>query len=296
MEWALFAVLSLFWGASFLFYKLLITLGPLTVVLGRMGIAAVAMNLILHARGERLPPWRQWGPFFVMAALSNVFPFTMFAFSERHIDAGLAAILNATTPMFTVIVAHFWTHSEKLAWNKALGVVCGLAGVAIVMGPSAVAGFGNGSLLGQLACIAASVSYGFGGVYGKRFASMSLMTLVTAEFTAATLLVAPLALGFEQPWTLAMPDLTVWAALAGIALISTVAAYLIYFHILAKAGATNISLVTLLVPVSALFLGVVFLHEPLRLAAVSGMVVIGLGLAAIDGRPFAWITAHGVKR
>ena len=288
VEWALFLLLSILWGASFFFYKLLVTLGPLTVVLGRMGIAAIAMNLILAVRGQRLPPLPQWGPFFVMAGLSNVFPFAMFAFSERHIDAGLAAILNATTPIFTVIVAHFWTHNEKLAWNKALGVLCGVAGVAILMGPSARAGFGSGNLWGQLACIAASIAYGFAGVYGRRFSGMALPTLVTAEFTAATILTLPLALIFEQPWTLPMPGLSVWSALIGIALASTVLAYLIYFHILAKAGATNISLVTLLVPVSAVFLGVAFLGEKPTAGTYTGMFVIGLGLAAIDGRPLAW--------
>jgi drug/metabolite transporter (DMT)-like permease len=254
-----------------------------------MGIAAIAMNLILLVRGTRLPNWRQWGPFFVLAALANVLPFAMFAFSERHIDAGLAAILNATTPIFTVIIAHFWTHNEKFSWHKGLGVACGLIGVAILMGPSARAGFASGSLWGQLACIAASISYGFAGVYGKRFSGMALPTLVTVEFTAATLLTLPLAAIFEQPWTLPMPGLSVWGALLGIALASTVLAYLIYFHILAKAGATNISLVTLLVPVSAVFLSAIFLGERLTTGALAGMIVIGLGLIAIDGRPLKWL-------
>lgn len=289
LEWALFFALSLFWGASFFFYKLLVTLGPLTVVLGRMGIAALVMNIILPLRGERLPPLRDWAPFFVMAALSNVFPFAMFAFSERHISSGLASIINATTPMFTVIVAHCFTHSEKLSWNKSAGIVFGLLGVAIVIGPAALSDLGGKGLWGQLACLAASISYGFGGVFGRRFSGRPLIVVVTMQMTAATLLTLPLAVIFEQPWTLPMPELTVWAALAGIALISTVAAYLIFFHILAKAGATNISLVTFLVPVSAVLLGVVFLGEELSAQALGGMAVIGLGLAAIDGRPLSWL-------
>lgn len=287
LEWALLLILSLLWGASFFFYKLLVTLGPLTVVLGRMGFAALAMNLILLVRGGRLPALKDWSPFFVMAALGNVFPFAMFAFSERHITSGLASIINATTPIFTLIVAHFWTHNEKLAWNKALGVVLGLIGVTIVIGPSALDDLGSG-LLGELACLAASISYGFAGVYGRRFAGLSLFSIVTAQMTAATILVAPLAAVFEHPWTLPMPNTTVWGALLGIALLSTVLAYFIYFHILAKAGATNISLVTLLVPVSAVFLGMVFLGENLSAGAVTGMIVMALGLAAIDGRPLSW--------
>lgn len=289
LEWALFLFLSFLWGASFFFYKLLVTLGPLTVVLGRMGIAALVMNLLLAARGERLPPRAQWGAYFIMAALSNVFPFAMFAFSERHISSGLASIINATTPMFTVIVAHYWTHNEKLAWNKVLGVACGLVGVVVVIGPNVLNEFGGKSLLGEIACLAAAISYGFGGVYGRRFSGQSLFAVVTAQMTAATVLVLPLAAIFEQPWTLPMPSLTVWGALIGIALASTVLAYLIFFHILAKAGATNISLVTFLIPVSAVLLGVAFLGETVSVNAFAGMLVIGLGLAAIDGRPLSWL-------
>ncbi len=289
LEWALLLILSLFWGASFFFYKLLVTLGPLTVVLGRMGIAAVVMNILLFARGKRLPPLSQWGPFFVMAALGNVLPFAMFAYSERHITSGLASIINATTPIFTVIVAHYWTHNEKLGWNKAVGVVLGLVGVTIVIGPSALSDLGGKSIFGELACLIASISYGFSGVYGRRFSGQSLFSIVTAQLTAATILVVPLAAIFEQPWTNPMPTATVWAALFGIALASTVLAYLIYFHILAKAGATNISLVTFLVPVSAVFLGMLFLGEGLGANTVGGMLVMGLGLAAIDGRPIAFL-------
>jgi len=288
-EWALLLLLSLLWGASFFFYKLLVTLGPLTVVLGRMGIAALAMNVILWAKGERLPPLRHWGPFFLNATLGNVFPFAMFAFSERHITSGLASIINATTPIFTVIVAHYWTHNEKLAWNKILGVVLGLAGVTVVIGPGALSDLSLGNLLGEAACLAASISYGFAGVYGRRFSGQSLFVVVTTQLTAATLLVAPLALIVDQPFAAPMPAMTVWAALIGIALLSTVLAYLIFFHILAKAGATNISLVTLLVPVSSLLLGFFFLGEQVQPEALIGMIVIASGLAAIDGRPLAWL-------
>ncbi|GAA0546769.1 drug/metabolite transporter (DMT)-like permease [Rhizomicrobium palustre] len=288
LEWALFLALSVFWGASFFFYKVLVTtFGPFTIVLGRMGIAALVLNLILAARGERLPPPKEWGAYFLMALLSNVIPFSLFAFGEQTISSSLASIINAMTPIFTVIVAHFWTHNEKLAWNKALGVGFGFAGVAILMGPSAL--HGDNNLIGELACLGSTISYGFGGVYGKRFAGRPLLTVVTAQMTAATLLVAPLSLAIEHPWTLSMPGLPAWAALGGIALISTVLAYLIFFHILAKAGATYISLVTFLIPVSGLFLGAVLLNERIGASDICGMAVISLGLAAIDGRPLSWL-------
>lgn len=286
-EWALFLLLSFFWGASFFFYKVLVTaLGPFTIVLGRMGIAAVIMNLFLAVRGERLPPAREWGPYFLLALLSNVIPFSLFAYGEQTISSGLASIINAMTPIFTVIVAHFWTQNERFSWNKAAGVACGLAGVTILMGPGAL---GGNSIVGELACLGSTISYGFGGVYGKRFSHRSLFVVVTAQLTAATVLVAPLALLFEHPWTLPMPSTDVWSALFGIALVSTVLAYLIFFHILNKAGATYISLVTFLIPVSGLFLGTVFLHETVAPTDLAGMAVIALGLAAIDGRPLLWL-------
>jgi drug/metabolite transporter (DMT)-like permease len=289
LEWALLLLLSVFWGASFFFYKLLVSLGPFTVVLGRMGIAAAVMIPVLYAQGGRLPPLRDWGPFFILALLNCVIPFSLFAFSERHISSGLASIINAMTPIFTVLVAHFWTHNEKLAWNKAIGVGFGLAGVVILIGPAALSDAGGNDLLGELACLLATVSYGFSGVYAKRFSKRPLNEVVTCQFTAATILVIPLALVLDQPWIHPMPGLAVWASLFGIAVISTVVAYLIYFHILAKAGATNISLVTFLIPASGVFLGVAFLGETVSATAMAGIGVIALGLAAIDGRPLRWL-------
>lgn len=291
LEWALMGVLSLFWGASFFFYKVLVAeLGPFTIVFGRMAIAALVMNVYLRLSGGKLPAWRDWGPFFVFAAINNVVPFALIAYGETHISSGLASIINGMTPIFTVVVAHYWTHNEKLSWNKVAGVGLGFAGVVLLIGPDALAGLGNADLLGELACLAATVSYGFAGVYGKRFVGRSLAQVSTAQMNAATVLVIPFAAIIEHPWTLPVPTLGVWSALFGIALVSTVLAYLIYFHILAKAGATNISLVTFLVPVSAVLMGVFFLGESVNANAVGGMLAIGLGLAAIDGRPWRWLT------
>ena len=290
LEWALMLVLSFLWGASFFFYKVLAgEMGPFTVVLGRMGISAIVMNLILVSRGERLPPLKRWGPYFIMAALNNVLPFALFAYSERHITSGLASIINAMTPIFTVLVAHWWTHNEKLSANKIAGVVCGLAGVSILIGPSALGDIGGKNVLDELACLAATISYGFAGVYARRFSGQPLIRIVTMQMTAATIMAAPLAAFVEQPWMSPMPCLAAWSAVAGIAILSTVLAFLIYFHILAKAGATNISLVTFLIPISGVLLGVAFLGESVDVGAIAGMLVIGLGLAAIDGRPLQWL-------
>ncbi len=290
-EWALLLILSLFWGASFLFYRVLAPeLPPFTVVFGRVALAALVLNIVLVARGGRLPSRAvEWRSYFVMAALNNVIPFALFAYGEKHISSGLASILNAMTPIFTVLVAHWATHNEKLSWNKAVGVAFGFAGVIILIGPGALHGIGGQHVLGELACLCATICYGFGGVYAKRFAGQSLIKVVTAQVTASSLLTLPLATIIEQPWTLPMPSLAAWGSLAGIAMLSTVVAYLMYFHLLAKAGATNISLVTFLIPASAILLGVVILGETVSTSAFGGMLVIGLGLAAIDGRPLHWL-------
>jgi drug/metabolite transporter (DMT)-like permease len=291
LEWALIGVLSLLWGASFFFYKVLVSeLGPFTIVFGRVLIAALVLNVLLRARGEKLPAtFAEWRGYLVMAALNNVIPFALIAYGEKQISSGLASIINAMTPIFTVLVAHWATHNEKLSWNKVAGIGFGFAGVIILIGPSALSDIGSGNVIGELACLAATISYGFGGVYSRRFAGQPLIKVVGTQMTAATLLVTPLAAVFERPWMLPMPSLPVWGALFGISLLSTVVAYLMFFRVLAKSGATNISLVTFLLPISAVFLGVAFLGEHISVSAVAGMLVIGLGLAAIDGRPLQWL-------
>jgi drug/metabolite transporter (DMT)-like permease len=285
-EWGLLVLLSVLWGGSFFFYKILVeALPPFTVVLGRVGLAAVALNLFLLAKGDRMPVSPQlWRRFFVMGLLNNVIPFTLIVFGETRISSGLASILNATTPLFTVIVAHVLTRSERLSWPKAAGVALGFLGVAALIGPDALSNLGRGDLIGEAACLLAALTYAFAGVYGRRFRGVAPLEVATGQITASTLILAPIAGLVDKPWTLAPPSLQIWAALAGIALISTALAYMLYFCILATAGATNLLLVTFLLPISALLLGALALGEAIPARAVLGMTLIGAGLAAIDGR------------
>jgi len=285
-EWLLLLVLSGLWGGSFFFFKLLVeTLPPFTIVLGRVGIAAVALNLYLFARRDPMPTaLRTWGAFLVMGLLNNVVPFTLIVFGETRISSGLASILNATTPVFGVLTAHVLTRTEKLTWARGAGVLFGFAGVAVLIGPDALAGLGTQDLTGELACLAAAFIYGLAGLYGRRFKGIPPIKVATGQITASTLVLLPVAALVDRPWTLAMPDEATWAALIGIALLSTALAYMLYFRILAVAGATNLLLVTFLLPISALLLGWFALGESLAPGAVPGMVMIGLGLACIDGR------------
>jgi drug/metabolite transporter (DMT)-like permease len=289
-EWLMLLVLSVLWGGSFFFVAVLVkSLPPLTIVFLRVGVAALILNALLRAVGMRLPgTGAAWRAFLGMGLLNNAMPFCLIAWGQGHIASSLAAILNATTPISTVIIAHLLTDDEKITGGRLFGVVIGFLGVVILVGPDAIAGLGT-NLLAQIAVLAAAVCYAFAGVYGRRFRRMGIAPLLTAtgQVTASTLLLLPLVLFIDQPWTLPMPALPAWAAVVGVASFSTALGYVLYFRILSTAGATNLLLVTLLIPVSAIVMGTAFLGEHLQPRQYTGFALIGLGLAAIDGRLLA---------
>ncbi len=287
VEWLLLVALSVLWGGSFLFGKIaLAELPPFTVVLVRVGLAAVALLLAVAATRQSVPRARAvWLAFFSMGLINNFIPFSLIMWGQVRIGSGLASILNATTPLWTVVVAHWLTTDEKMDARKLAGVLIGVAGVAVMIGPVALAGLG-GDIAAQLAVVAATLSYAFAGLYGRRFARMGVAPIVVAggQVGATTIMLLPVALLVDMPWTLPMPGPRTWAALVGLALLSTALAYVLYFRILAKAGVTNLLLVTFLIPVSGVLMGVLVLDEILEWRQVAGMALIGLGLAAIDGR------------
>jgi drug/metabolite transporter (DMT)-like permease len=284
-EWGLLALLSVVWGGSFFFYKVLShTLPPLTVVFGRMAISAIALNLWLLARRDplRASP-REWGQFIALGAMNNALPFCCFAWSEIRISSGLAAILNATTPVFGVIVGALLKTGAPLTPLRGLAVVFGFLGVTVLIGPAALTG-AKGDVLSELACLLAGVGYAFGGFHGRRFAYMSPIKVAAGQTTGAALLMLPLAAMVDRFWTLPPPGPAAWGALLGIGLASTAFAYVLYFRLLQRVDPTDLMLVTFLVPISALILGLLFLAEPIKPAAFAGMAMIGLSLIAIDGR------------
>jgi drug/metabolite transporter (DMT)-like permease len=286
MEWALLIVLSVLWGGSFFFAEVaLVELRPFTVVLCRVGFAALVLVAVVYATGQRLPRrGGLWGAFFVMGALNNLIPFTLIVWGQTHIASGLASILNAATPLFTVVLAHLLTHDEKMTPNRLAGVVLGLAGVAVLIGPEVLRGLGF-HLVAQLAVLGAALSYAFAGIFGRRFRGEPPLVVAAGQVTATTVMILPIALFADRLWAVPLPGATTWAAIAGLAVLSTALAYVIFFRILATAGATNLLLVTLLIPVSAILLGTAILGERLAFGHLAGMALIGLGLAAIDGRP-----------
>lgn len=290
-EWSLLAFLSFLWGGSFFFAKIAVgALPPLTVVLVRVGLAAAALGLVLRLSGTPFPRTAAlWWTFAGMGVLNNLVPFALIFWGETVLSGGLASILNATTPVFSVLVAHALTSDDRLTAGKIVGIAVGLAGVVVLVGAEVITG-ASGAVLPIFACLGAALSYGLASVFGRRFKRMGVEPTVGAfgQVTATTAMMLPIALVTDTPWRLAFPGAAVVAALAGLALLSTALAYIIFFRLLATAGATNTSLVTLLVPVSAVLLGIAFLGERLSISQAIGMGLIGLGLVAIDGRAWAW--------
>ena len=275
-DWALLIALSMLWGGSFFFNRVALTeLPPLTVGLFRVGLVA------LRAYAG-------------MGLLNNVIPFSLIMWAQTRIDSGVASILNATTPVFGVLVAHWLTRDEKLTPARLTGAILGFLGVAAMMGAGGEAALKRDGWA-MAACLVAAFSYALSGVYGRRFKGLGVSPLSTAagQLTASTIMFAPLALLVDRPWSLPMPGATAMGATVGLALISTALAYLIFFRILSRAGATNLLLVTFLIPPSAILLGVAFLGESLAARHVVGMALIGLGLATIDGRPWKWARGRG---
>jgi drug/metabolite transporter (DMT)-like permease len=285
IEWVMLVSLSILWGGSFFFSKVAVAaIPPFTLVLGRTGMASMALILVLRALGHRLPRDRgAWRRYATMGLLNNVIPFCLIVWGQTQIASGLAAILNATTPLFTVVLAHVLTRDERLAPMKLLGVLVGLSGAVVTIGPELLGGIGRHGLA-ELAVVAAAISYGFAGIFGRRFKGANPMVTATGQLTASTTMMLPIALIVDKPWQLAMPGVTIWGAWIALALLATSLGYILYFRILATAGATNVLLVTFLIPVSAILLGAAILGERLDSHAFAGMALIFAGLALIDGR------------
>lgn len=290
-DWGLLVALSVLWGGSFFLTGATVReLPPITVVFLRIGLGAAALLAVVRALGDAMPTSnRFWAACFGMGVLNNLVPFCLFAWSQTQIPSALASILNATTPLFTVLVTHVLTRDEKATPGKLVGVVVGFAGVAVMIGADALRGLGT-ELLAQLAALAATLSYAFSGVFGRRFKALGLppVTIAAGQLTASTAMLLPICLLVDRPWTMPLPSHATLAAVVTLALVSTALAYILFFRILERAGATNLMLVTFLIPISAILLGSLFLGERLEPKHFVGMALIGLGLAAIDGRLFAF--------
>jgi drug/metabolite transporter (DMT)-like permease len=286
-DWTILLILAAIWGAAFIFIGIAVRhVPPLTYVWLRLAIAAAAMWAFLRWKGAALDlPRSAWGSILLLALLNNALPFTLFGWGQTHIASGLAAILNATTPIWGVVVAHLFTADERMTPRKLVGVVLGFGGVALMIGPSLLANLGS-SALAQVACVIAALSYALAAVWARRFRKQGLspLTVTTGQLSAGALLMLPVMLLVDRPWTMAMPPLVAWASIAALAIVCSAFGYVLYFRLIDRAGATNALLVTLLVPPVAIVLGSLFLAEVLAPQDFAGLALIALGLAAIDGR------------
>jgi drug/metabolite transporter (DMT)-like permease len=283
--WAMLIALSIVWGGSFFFAEIALrALGPLTIVAVRVSIGAAGLLVLAIVLGYSLPRgFVTWRDLFVMGVLNNVIPFSLIVWGQVWIDSGTASILNATTPFFTLGLAHFLVSDERMNAGRVLGIALGIVGVAMLAGPAAMQGL-TLDIHGQIAVLGAAFSYALAGIWGKRrLAGLPPVPAAAGMLFASCCVMIPLALVREG-----IPELPqrfeIWYALAGIGLLSTSVAYVLYFRILAVAGASNLMLVTMLIPVSALLLGVLILGEAPQPGAYAGLALIAVGLAVIDGR------------
>ena len=305
-DWSLLAVLSVLWGGSFFFNGVVLKeLPPLTVVLLRVALAAMILLPVLRAYQIRFPVGLSgWKPFFAIALLNNVLPFSLIVIGQTYIPSGLASILNATTPLFTVVVMAA-AGDEKLHARRVVGVVTGLIGVIILHGQDLHGqdlhgqdpGFQNGEGVGILLCLAAAFSYGLSALYARRKLSNSPpLATATFQLLASALMMTIVAAVFERPWQLPMPGVTTWLAMIGLAALSTALAYIVFFQVLRRSGSTNVMLVTLLIPVTAILLGYLVLGESISLREIIGALVIGSALLLMDGRVLKLIPGFSIPK
>lgn len=289
MDWGLLVLLSLLWGGSFLCVGIAVQELPvLTIIALRVSLAALVLWGIALFCGHQLPRGRKtWQAFLALGLLNNVIPFGLIVFGQQTIGAGLAAILNATTPLWTVLVAALFLADERFSKQKLFGVLLGLVGVIVMVGPDSLAGISR-NLGAQLAVLGATLSYAFASVFGRRFAAAKISPLHTAlgQVTASSFILVPWALMIDTPWASALPSQATIFAILGLAVLSTAGGYLLFFNILERAGATNVSLVTLLIPPSAIAMGMLFLEETLQGIHFIGLALIILGLLSLQGRLF----------
>ncbi|WP_169568544.1 DMT family transporter [Sneathiella limimaris] len=296
-NWLLLAFLSFLWGGSFFFNEIALTGFPIfTVVFGRVFIAAILLILILYWKKVSIPwSWPLVLSFLAMGLINNVIPFSLIVAGQTEITSSLTSVLNATTPLFAALVAHFATTeaSERLNLKRIVGIGLGIIGVAILLGPKiGEIGFSGNEVLGQLAILGSSFSYGIAVVFGRRFGRMGISPLATAagQVTASSLWLFPIILIVDRPWTYLVSS--GWEAISAIiciAVFSTALAYILYFRLIQTAGSTNASLVTLLIPVTAMLLGFLFLDETITSTMLIGLCAIASGLLVIDGRVFKFL-------
>jgi len=278
MNLFLLLLLGAIWGSSFLFIKVVVGEVPvLTLVAWRLVFSSLLLWILLRILGQPIPRSRSvWASFAVMGLLGGVLPYALIAWGELHISSGLAALLQATMPLFTVLVAHFWSRDERMTPLRAVGVIIGFVGVGVLMLPELLQGV-HATLLGQLAVVLASICYAGTSVYARRYLrGQPPLVSTMGQLTTGAVVALPLALMLERPFDLS-PSLPALASWLGLTLLGTVVAYVIYYTLIVRTSATLVSTVTYIVPVYGLILGALVLGESL-----TGNLLISLALILLS--------------
>ena len=285
VAWVLLLGLGLVFGGAFFFAEVALeALPPFTIVFARLAIGAAGLWLVMAVTRTSIPADRRtWCDFAVMGLLNNAIPFSFVVWGQVWITGGLASVLNATTPVFTVIAAHLLTDDEKMTPNRLAGVLIGVAGVLVLMGPSVLGDLGAQTLGGTLV-LGAAISYAGAGIWARRLRHLPPVAAATGQVTCSAVVLLLLVVALEAPWRLAMPGPAVWGSLAGFGILSTSVAYLLFFAIVRRAGGSNVMLVTLIIPPAAILLCVMVLREPVTTEQLAGMAIIAMALLTIDGR------------
>ena len=295
-DWLLIVLLSVLWGSAYLFIAVAVKEVPVfTVVLARVSIAAAMLLGVMAWLGLRMPrDARSLAVLGGMSAINNLIPFSLIVFGQTRLPSGMASVLTATVPIFTVLIAAFTLRDEPITTARLAGVAIGAVGVAVLVGfdPGSL---GEGALVGVAAMLTAALSYACAGIVGRRgLAHLSPVVSAAGTLTCSTALMAIMVAIVDQPWRLSVPSAAAIGALLMLAVVSSGIASLVFFRLLQSAGATNSSLVTLLMPVTAILLGVLLLDERLSLRQAAGIALVGLALLVIDGRLLA--LARGRER
>ena len=291
VEWGLIALQSMFWGSSYFFIALVqADLPAFTIAALRTVPASLALLLIVLSLGYRLPATlAEWRLFILFALFNTLIPFILIVWGQSRATGGMAAILNASAPLFGIFLAHMLTQDEKLSWNKLAGILVGITGVGVLVGYDFAAGT-SADILARLALLAAPLMYVCANIFARTQLGhyppfvVAAMQMVGSIFTAF-----PLALAFDHPWTLPIPALGTIGALIGMGVFGSALAALCHFTVLQRAGATNATLVTLIMPLTPIILGAAFLGEHLAPREMAGALVIAAALIIIDGRIFRLI-------
>ena len=288
--WLLF--LASLWGPSFLFIKIAVAeIPPLTLAAGRVGVAALLLYLILRMQRYNLPQFGPvWKHFAFMGLVHNALPFTLFNWGEQYIDSSLAAILNGTTPLFTIVLAHFLVEDDSLTPSKLVGAIIGFSGLTLLVAPSLLGGM-SATGWGLIAVLVAALCYGLAVVYSRlHLRGLPPLVASTAQLTLATLYMLPLAFLVEQPLSLPVPSLTALGAVLFLAVFGTALAFVVYYRLIERTNASYVSMVTYLIPVFGVILGIIVLNEQLTWNAYVGCALILGGVMIVNGliKPSRW--------